>query len=207
MIQTVEIFYSFQCPYSYIAIERLSEIEQKYDVKVLWHPFSARAAGQTYPIGGGQPDRQSYIKEDALRLAQSMNMNLVFPEGWPNNEFNPEKVTRGAFVAAEMGMIVEYNIKVFQRWWDDGLDPNEQEFFIELCDELDVNPNEFAGRMSTSDVRERVKGTYKRGRKLHVFDTPTIILGEERFCGQERIEMVEARLKQLGLAKASWSPS
>lgn len=205
MIQTVEIFYSFQCPYSYLAMEKLSDIEQKYEVKVLWHPFSAKAAGQNYQVGGGITDRQTYIQEDAERLAKSMNMPITFVEGWPTNEFNPEKITRGAFVASDLGIIMEYNIKVFSRWWEDALDPNDPDFFVELCEELDVNPNDFAGRMSTSDVRERVKGTFKRGRKLHVFDTPMIIIGEERFLGLERIDAAEERLVELGLTKLKFS--
>lgn len=204
MIQTVEIYYSFQCPYSYLAIERLSELEQKFDAKMLWHPFSAKAAGQTHTSNGGQSDRQSYVQEDCTRLAKEQNIPIVFVDNWPNEEFNPEKMTRGAFVASDMGILVEYNVKVFARWWQDGMDPNDQDFFVELCDELDVNPNEFAGRMSTSDIRERVKGAYKRGRKLRVFDTPMIVVGEERFWGLERIDAAEARLKELGLARPNW---
>lgn len=200
MIQTIEIFYSFQCPYSHLAMERLINIENKLDVKVLWHPFSAKAAGQ--PVNANsQTDRQSYLIEDAQRIAQATKSLIRFPEGWPNSEFNPEKVTKGAFVASDMGVLAEYNIKVFTRWWEDCKDPNDQSFFASLCEELDVNPNEFVGRMSSSEIRERVRGTYKRGKRLRVFDTPTVLVNEERFVGVDRIEAVVSRLSELGLSK------
>lgn len=203
MIQTLEIFYSFQCPYSYLAVDRLSEIEQKFDVNVLWQPFSAKAAGQTGYHGSSiSPDRASYIREDVVRLARSMGMPLVMSEEWPEHEFDPERSTRGAIVASDLGLTLEYNIKMFDRWWGQGQDPNDQNFFIELCDDLDINPNEFAGRISTTDTRERVRGNYRRGKKLHVFDTPTVILNEERFVGIDRICALEERLTELGLAKA-----
>lgn len=203
MTQTVEIFYSFQCPYSYLAIDRLSEIENKYDVSVLWQPYSAKAAGNNPQILPS--DKASYIKEDIVRLAKKQNMPLVIRSGWPEEEFDPERSIRGAIVAADLGIILEYNIKMFHRWWGEAENPNDQAFFIELSDELDIDPNEFAGRISTHDTRERVKGFYKRGRKLQVFETPTIVIGEERFSGMDRICAAEDRLKELGLKKASWS--
>lgn len=203
MIQTIEIFYSFQCPYSYLAIDRLSQIESKFDIRVLWQPYSAKAAGHNFQ-NTYSPERASYIREDAVRLAKKAGMPMVMKSDWPEKEPDPEKSIRGAVVAGDLGVILEYNIKMFHRWWGEGEDPNEQSFFIQLCDELDIDPNEFAGRISTHDTRERVRGLYKRGRKLQVFDTPTIVIGEERFFGMDRIEDAEQRLTEMGVRKPSW---
>ena len=204
MIQTIEIFYSFQCPYSYLAIDRLSQMSQRYDVKVLWQPFSAKAAGQNYQGMSPTAERASYIKEDVKRIATKMNMPLQIREDWPEKDFDPERSTRGAVVVGDLDMVLEYNIKMFHRWWGEGEDPNDQAFFIELCDDLDLDPNEFMGRISTTDTRERVRGIYRRGRKLQVFDVPTIVIGEERFWGIDRIDAAEERMEELGFKKPSW---
>ena len=205
MIQTIEIFYSFQCPYSYLAIDRLSQIEQKFDVRCLWQPFSAKAAGQNFQSSPMPVDKSSYIREDVTRLAKKLGMPITVREDWPEKEFDPERSIRGAVVAADLEIVLEYNVKMFQRWWGEAQDPNEQSFFIQLCDDLDIDPNEFAGRMSTTDTRERVRGLYKRGRKLQVFDTPTIIIGEERFFGLDRIDAAEEKLAELGLKRPNWA--
>lgn len=202
MIQTIEIFYSFQCPYSYLAIDRLSQFDQRYDVQVLWQPFSARATGQNNQPTHISPDRASYIREDVVRLAKAMEMPLVMKSEWPESEFDPERSIRGAIVATDLDLVLEYNIKMFHRWWGEGADPNEQSFFVELCDDLDIDPNEYSGRMNTTDIRERVRGIYKRGRKFQVFDTPTVVIGEERFYGIDRLDFVEERLAELGLKKS-----
>ena len=205
MIQTIEIFYSFQCPYSYLAIDRLCQLERRYDVKVLWQPFSAKASGKNFQSAPFPPDRASYIREDVVRLARDMDMPLVMKGDWPDNEYDPEKSIRGAVVAQDLDLIMEYNIKMFDRWWGQGEDPNDQNFFIELCEDLDIDANELAGRISTADTRERVRGIYKRGRKLQVFDTPTILIGEERFYGIDRISEVEKRLAEIETRKAAWA--
>ena len=205
MIQTVEIFYSFQCPYSYLAIDRLCQIEQRFDVRCLWQPFSAKAAGQNYQSAPMSIERTSYVKEDTARLAKKADVPLQFAAEWPEKEFDPDRSVRGAIVAADLERIMEYNIKMFQRWWGDNEDPNDQTFLIQLCDELDVDPNEFAGRMSTADTRERVRGLWKRGKKLGVFGTPTVVINDERFYGIDRIGAAEERLAEMGLKRPSWA--
>lgn len=201
MIQTVEIFYSFQCPYSYLAIDRLSQLDSRFDIKTLWQPFSAKAAGQNHNYNI-PPEKASYIREDVVRLAKAMEMPLIMRSSWPEEKFDPERSIRGAVVAGDQEIILEYNIKMFQRWWGENQDPNEQSFFVELCDDLDIDPNEFSGRINTTDTRERVRGIHKRGRKLGVFDTPTILIEEERFVGIDRVAAAEERLTEMGLKKS-----
>ena len=82
-----------------------------------------------------------------------------------------------------MGVLMEYNYKVFHKWWGQGENPNEENFMNELCDELDVDLGEFLSKVSSSDTRERVKGIYKRGKKAMIFDTPTLVIDKERFVG------------------------
>ena len=72
----------------------------------------------------------------------------------------------------------------------------------ELCDDIDIDLGDFLSKVSSSDTRERVKGIYKRGRKLGVFDTPTFVLESgERIVGYDKMAYLAARLDKLGLRK------
>ena len=98
-------------------------------------------------------------------------------------------------------MLKEYNYKVFHKWWGLGENPNDEAFTTELCDELDIDLGEFLSKVSSSDTRERVKGVFRRGKKYCVFDTPTLVIENERFAGIDKLGYVESRLQKLGLAK------
>jgi 2-hydroxychromene-2-carboxylate isomerase len=198
MTVSIEVFYSFQSPYSYLALESIYEIESKYDVELLWQPFSAKASGQQMTPSPIVPDKLSYLFEDTKRFAGERNIPLVFPEGWPENEFDPGRVTRGAVVAGDLGILMEYNYKVFHKWWGLGENPNDENFMNELCDELDIDLGDFLSKVSSSDTRERVKGIYKRGRKMGVYDTPTFVLDKERIFGIDKISYLAARLDKMG---------
>jgi 2-hydroxychromene-2-carboxylate isomerase len=201
MAVTLEVFYSFQSPYSYLALDGLYELQDNYDIQMLWQPFSAKASGQTLPASPIIPDKLSYLFEDTRRIAALAGLPLVFPEGWPETEFDPGRVIRGALIANDMGILKEYNYKVFQRWWGMGENPNDENFSNELCEELDIDLGDFLSKVNASDTRERVKGVFKRGRKFGCFDTPTIVIDQDRYYGLEKIATVAARLDKLNLRK------
>lgn len=204
MSQTIEVFYSFQSPYSYLAIESIYDLASRYDVNLLWQPFSAKASGQALQPTVLTPDKLSYIFEDTKRFAVENNIPLKFPETWPEVEFDPDRITRGAIIASDMDILLPYNYKVFHKWWGLGEDPNQENFMSELCDELDVDLGDFLSKMSSSDTRERVKGIYRRGRKIGVFDTPTFVINEnERIVGLDKIGYLASKLEKQGLKKAA----
>ncbi|MBX7143571.1 MAG: DsbA family protein [Oligoflexia bacterium] len=203
MTINVEVYYSFQSPYSYLAIDGVYDLLRKYDIELLWQPFSAKASGQQLPPTQIIPDKLSYLFEDTKRFAQESNLPLVFPEGWPENEFDPGRVTRGALIANDMGILMEYNTKVFHKWWGLGENPNDENFMNELCEELDIDLGDFLSKVSSSDTRERVKGIYKRGRKLGIFDTPTFLLDKERIFGLDKLPYLAQRLDKMGLRRPS----
>ena len=203
MSQTsIEVFYSFQSPYSYLALEGIYDLEDKYDIEFIWQPFSAKAAGQQVTPMPVVADKLSYLIEDTERHAKAMGIPLKFPEGWPENEFDPGRMTRAAIAALDMGVLKEFNFKVFDKIWGAGENPNDEAFTTSLCEDLDVDLGEFLSKLSSSDTRERIKGIYKRGKKLGVFDTPTFVIdNSERIFGIERLPYVAERLEKMGLKK------
>jgi len=197
MTTTIEIYYSFQNPYSYLALDSLYQLVKDFEFEFLWQPFSARASGQQTPVAQVIPEKLSYLFEDTKRYAEDHSLPLVYPDEWPQNEFDPGRVTRGAVVASDMDVLMEYNYKVFHKCWGIGENPNSDEFMSELCDDLDIDLGEFLSKVSASDTRERVKGIYKRGKKLGVFDTPTVVIGNDRYVGLDKIHVVREKLVKL----------
>jgi hypothetical protein len=64
-----------------------------------------------------------------------------------------------------------------------------------------VNLGDFLSKISASDTRERVKGIYKRGKKVGVFDTPTMAIDNERIFGIDKLGYLAQRLERMGLKK------
>jgi 2-hydroxychromene-2-carboxylate isomerase len=195
MTKTIEIYYSFQSPLSYLALDGIYSLERDFDVELIWQPFSARASGQQVAAHPIVMEKLSYLFESTKRYAKHYNVPLHFPEDWPKDEFDPGKVTRGALVARDMDILMEYNYKVFHKIWGLGENPNDEGFMQELCEELDIDLGEFLSKNSSSDTRERVKNIYKRGKKFEIFDTPTFIIDSQRFVGLDILPFVRELLQ------------
>lgn len=194
---TVEVFYSFQNLFCHLALDEIYDLQRDYDVELIWQPFSAKSAGQSVQAQNVNQDKIAYMIEDAKRYAKNHKIPLTIPSSWPAEEFDPVRVTRGAIVASDMGFLMEYNCKVFYYCWGQGKNPNTEEFWTELCDEMDVEAGEFISKLSSSDVRERVKGIYNRGKNLGIFDTPTFVINKEKFVGIDKLHEVREVLSKI----------
>jgi len=188
-------------PLSYLAVENIYNMENKYDIEVLWQPFSAKACGRQVEGASVNPDKLSYIIEEVERFTTENNLPLNFPANWPANDYDPTRITRGALIANDMNILMEYNYKVFHKCWGLGEDPNTEHFLSELTEELDIDTNEFITKISSSDTRNRVKGIYERGQKFGVFDTPTFIVDGKRLYGVDKIYYLNELFEKEGLRK------
>ncbi len=197
----IEVFYSFQNPFCHLALDEIYNLEKNYNVELIWQPFSAKSAGQAVNAVSINPDKLSYMIEDVKRYAKGHNISLKLPESWPNEEFDATRITRGAIVAKDMGFLMEYNYKVLDYCWGQGENPNTEEFWAELCEEMDVEIGEFISKISSSDTREKIKGIYSRGKNFGVFDTPTFVINKERFVGLDKIYSIKEFLEKSGLKK------
>ena len=68
---TIEVFYSFQNLFCYLALDEIYDLQKNYDVELIWQPFSAKSAGQAVGVANVNPDKASYVIEDAKRYAKN----------------------------------------------------------------------------------------------------------------------------------------
>ena len=74
---TIEVFYSFQNLFCYLALDEIYDLQKNYDVELIWQPFSAKSAGQAVGVANVNPDKASYVIEDAKRYAKN-HRNYAF---------------------------------------------------------------------------------------------------------------------------------
>jgi 2-hydroxychromene-2-carboxylate isomerase len=194
MRKQIEFFYSYASPYSYLLVDQIYEFEKVFDVRVEWQPLAPSAEEKSRPV---EPERVQYMLHDVQRVAEWLNLPIVFPP----REYDPLPSLSGALVAKEMGVLFEYNIKLFHHWWGEGLDPNEGDYFAALADELDVDVGRFLEQMNSHEVREHLQGISHRAKRLGVFDVPMIAVEDELFWGHDRLPLVTRKLTQLGLKR------
>ncbi len=194
--EIVEIYYDFSDPYCYLFLDAIYKIEEIKEIDCIWQPFNPKAGGIPQPVFNFLEGEDSYIKEEVLRISKEQKIEITFPAEWPSEEFDVSRVTRGAFIAYDMGILKEYNFRASYRIWGLGEDPAKDNFLIELAEDLDVDLGEFLTKVAAVDTRERAKGVCLRAKKFGVFKVPTIIFKNQRYYGYWNIPVALEHIKK-----------
>jgi len=198
---TVEFFFSFRSPYSYLAAARAFALPQQYDIELVWRgvrPMAMR--GQPLPLA-----KQLYILRDAAREADALDL----PFG-PMYDPIGEGVWRCLCVAeyaAEHDRLAAWVITAATAIWGRGVDVRRDDAFVELCRTAGLDSAACLMAIERSDYRERVERNTARLAELGHWGVPTFAFDGELYWGQDRIVDLEHALREAGhLRGASASP-
>ena len=114
MTHSVDLFWSFRSPYSYIVTPRLIELERDFDAKVNVRPVLPIAVRQPEFFANSDPLWFSYLMRDCVRSAQFAGMPLRWPRPdpvvmdfatrtYPKEQPHIHRLTRLGQLASERG--------------------------------------------------------------------------------------------------------
>ncbi len=196
-LDELRMYTDFKSPYAWLAFDPVFALEQKYNVKVRWMPFQLRIKGS------GQRSVYSEFKVkysymDARRSANERGDTKVIRG--PLKIYDTVPALVGGLFAEKQGRLVEYGRAVYEAFF-------KRELAI---DEADAVADFIAGMgMSAEAFRSFLEGEgkeeYDRAQAMaledHIFGVPICVLRGEQFWGNDRLPMLEGRLRGLGLAK------
>lgn len=194
MGKTVEFYYDFSSPYTYIASCRIEKICLDNSAELEWKPF---LLGGLFNELGMTPAREidnkfAYIKEDTRDCAGYYGVEFKFPDLFP---LNSVKTMRGAFAAAEQGKLAEYNHEMFRLYWTEGKDLNNENILRDALAALGIDPDWFIGRIGEQEIKDRLREETSKAARRGAFGAPTIFVGDKMFWGNDRLDFVDAFLK------------
>ena len=97
MIKSIEFYYDFTSPYSFIAHKRIREMEKKESINFIYKPILLgglhKLAGITAPAF--IKAKKKFIFQDCQMIANKFNINFKFNDKFPINSLN---LMRGVLV-------------------------------------------------------------------------------------------------------------
>ncbi len=221
MTLSVDVFWSFRSPYSYLATPRMVAMARDYDLDLRVRPvlpIAVRIEGFFETVNPLWPP---YVLRDTVRIAQKEGI----PYGWPRpdpivQEFPSRKVaaeqpyihrlTRLGVAAVEAGHGVAFVAEVSRiLWGGDVVGWNEGDHLARAaeragCDlaALDATAGRDAARLDAV-IEENQAALTKAGH----WGVPTFAFEGEPFFGQDRIDLLLWRLRQKGLRRKDGQPA
>lgn len=188
----LSFYFDFLSPYSYLAFGRAVELSHRFG-----RPFEPvvvdlgalkLAAGNTGPSTRQMPLKSHYARVDMARWAARYGIPLTPPERNDSTRVN------NGFYCADPARRAAYMAAVWKHSWGAGADVSREETLSTIAADMGWSPADFiAATLADGNARlcaEATRGAFERG----VFGVPTIILDDQMWWGNDRLDFVEEYL-------------
>ena len=211
---SIDVFWSFRSPWSYLATPRLLDWSRRYDLDVVFRPVYPLAVRTPEFFERVHPLWFPYFMTDVHRVAQMLDLPFRWPRPDPViQEFRDGKrttaanqpyihrLTRLGAVAAELGGGMAYADAVSRLIWGGTENWHEGDHFARAAERAGLD----LSRMDAIAVRdvERIEATIAKNQTDHEaaghWGVPTVAFRGEPFFGQDRLDVLMWRMKQNGL--------
>ena len=194
--EELKMYTDFKSPYAWLAFDPVFALEEKYAVRVKWMPFQLRLKGSGQrSVYSEYKVKYSYM--DARRTANERGDKKMIRGPLKIYDTGPALI--GGLFAEKQGRLVEYGRKVYELFFNRQL----------AVDEVDAMADFIASMgMSAADYREYLAGPGKEEYEAaqqqatadQIFGVPICVFRGEQFWGNDRVPMLEGRLRSAGLA-------
>ncbi len=206
VVPALEFFYDCSSPWTYFAFTRIIPMAEALGVPVHWRPllvggvfnavnkeiYSQREA----MFNGENRRRLNYFIKDLQDWARLCGVQVTMPPGHP---ISSVKAMRGAFYAEEQGLLVPYSRRVFETYWSsDTPDIASDEVLTHICTSVGLNPDDFFSAITNPAYKDRLRANTDELIERGGYGSPTVFInGDDMYFGNDRLPLVEHRLKQL----------
>jgi 2-hydroxychromene-2-carboxylate isomerase len=193
MSKTLEFFFDFGSPASYLAWTQLPRIAQEAGAQIVWRPM---LLGGVFKATGNQspvmiPSKGAWMLKDLARFASRYGVPMNFNTHFPINTLT---LMRGAAGYQNDERFERYVQAIFEALWTQQKNLSKPEVVAEVLSAAGFDPAEFEQLVSDETVKERLKNTTEEAIKRGVFGAPTFFIGSEMHFGQDRLDFVAEAL-------------
>ena len=187
MIKTIEFYFDFISPYSFLAHEKIKKLENKNLIKIKYKPILLGGLHNLHGIKAPAfiPSKAKFLVRDCKLIAEKNNYKFKFNSYFPIKTLN---LMRGIFIAQEDQIEKIYINNIFNSIWRDGLNMNDQVVIEKILKNTEINPKTFLLRASNQNIKNLLKKKTDEAFEKGIFGAPTFFVNNKIFWGQDRIE-------------------
>jgi 2-hydroxychromene-2-carboxylate isomerase len=186
MIKSIDFYFDFISPYSYLAHKKIKAIREKKDVNFVYKPILVGGLHNLQGITAPafiQPKLKHMISDCNL-IAKKEKTDFIWNSKFPTNSLN---IMRGyLFINNKIKEL--YLDKIFDANWKDNLDTSNEKILKKILEKCDVNLTNFLEGIKDPKIKDKLKTVTKKAHDNEIFGVPTFVVNNKIFWGQDRLE-------------------
>lgn len=196
MQKTLEFFFDYTSPYSYLASTQVEAVCARAGAKLSWRPFLLgavfKSAGNASP--SVVPLKARHMLKDLHDWTRHYGLpDIALPPAFPMNSMKPDRL---GLVADEQGKIAAFTHAVYRAVFVLGRDASEDEVLGALLAEVGLDPMAAFARAASPEIKEKLRANTDDASRRGAFGAPTFFVDEtDMYVGNDRLAFVERALK------------
>ena len=183
MIKSIDFYFDFISPYSYLAhkkIKKLKEINFKY-MPVL--------VGGLHNLQGITPPafikpKLKHMMGDCNLIAEKDKSDFIWNSKFPINSLN---IMRG-YIFINNDVKDSYLNFIFDAYWKNNLDTSNEKVLMSILEKCKINSNDFFEGIKEPKIKDELKTVTQAAHDREIFGAPTFVVNNKIFWGQDRLE-------------------
>ena len=195
MQNTVEFFFDFGSPTTYLAHTQLPHLALDTGAKVVYRPMLLggvfKATGNASPVT--VPAKGRWMGADIARFATRYGVPFAHNPHFPINTLT---LMRGAtgIQLRDPQALMRYVDAVFQAMWVQPRNMGDPAVLGEVLAAAGFGTEAFMALVSDPEVKAQLVATTEEAVARGAFGAPTFFVGEQLFFGQDRLDFVRQAL-------------
>ena len=188
-MKDIDFYFSIGSTYTYLSVTRILDVEKKHQIKFNWKPFSVRMIMKemnNIPFPKDKINKVNYMWRDIERRAEGYEFFAKTPVPYPLSEF--DLANQIAVLGLNFGWGVDYVRLTYKKWFQERKEPAIEPSISEVCKELGLNKDEIIIEAKTKKIKDKYLSNTDAARENKIFGSPSFIVNNELFWGDDRIE-------------------
>jgi 2-hydroxychromene-2-carboxylate isomerase len=188
---SLEFWFEFGSPYSYLSAARIQEVAAAAGVPVLWEPFLlgpifAELGWRDSPFNV-YPAKGRYMWRDVERLCAKYGISFAKPSRFPRNGLLAARIACLAKARSEP-WLPEFARAVFRANFAEDREIGDAAEIRSVLDSLGQPADQLVEGAQAPENKLRLREQTQRAAELGIFGAPSFVVSEELFWGNDRLE-------------------
>lgn len=199
MSTQIDFWFEFASTYSYPAATRVRRLADEAGVTIRWRPF---LLGPIFKAHGWDDSpfnlyaaKGRYMWRDLERVCAELDLPFRKPSVFPQSGLVAARV---ALVGLEHGWGEDFIAAVYRAQFAQGLLINDPAVIRDILVALTLDPKQVFDAIQADAIKTRLRENTQEAERLGIFGAPSVMVNDELFWGNDRLEQAVAFAKRGG---------
>jgi 2-hydroxychromene-2-carboxylate isomerase len=193
MARSIDFYFDFSSPYSFLASEKIEELAARHGRTVNYKPILLGAIFKTSgsaPLTEQYGPKAKYSVHDFSRSARFAGIRYRHPSKFPISSVAPHRAVL-ALQRDHPQQVPALVHALFRAFFQDDRDVSDAAVVAEVAHSIGLDGAKLTEEAQATAVKDALRKAVEDATALGVFGAPTIVVDGEMFWGNDRLPQIE----------------